>query len=90
MLKPALKGVVGDTQIGDRMTPVRMVTRHIPHHRTAPIMADPDGFFLPERVYQLQHVADDLLLGVIAVLPIHRRAAIAAHVRRYGPKPQRS
>src|SRR5579863_1971830 len=66
-----------------------MMTREVPHHRTAPIMTDPHRFLTPRRIEQFDHVAHDEFLRVVAVLMVNRRSSIAAHVGRDRAKSQR-
>src|ERR1700730_297970 len=61
----------------------------VPHHRTAPVVADPDRLVPPERRQQFQHVLDDQLLGKILMALIGTGATIAAHVGRDAAEAQR-
>ena len=68
------------------MASLRMVLRYAPYHGRTPVVADPDRLFCTKRIEQLDHVGDDVPLGIILMAGIDTRASIAPHVRSDGAK----
>jgi hypothetical protein len=52
------------------MTAVRMMTGEVPHYRATPVMTYPHGLLSAHSLHELEHVPDDVFLGIITMLRI--------------------
>jgi hypothetical protein len=89
LLRAEALGEVRHAQVRHRHAGLGMVARQAPHHRAAPVVADPHRTLTAEAVQQLEHVGHGMLERVVLVARVDAGAAVAAHVGRDGAKAQR-
>ena len=89
-LRAETLGEVRHAQIRHRHAGLRVVARQAPHHRAAPVVADPHGLVAAQALQQLEHVGHRMLERIVLMPRVDARPAVATHVGRDGAKAQRT
>lgn len=80
LLESALEACVRYAQARCTQTALRMMAGHIPYAWAAPVMAHPKSRFAAQRVMQRTQIADHVLLRVVTMLGVDRRAPVTTHI----------
>lgn len=70
------------------MASFRMMLGEAPDHGTTPVVPDPHRLLDAQGVEKVQHVGDDLFLGVVLMAPVDTGTPIAPHVGGDGAEAQ--